>query len=180
MKFLRTLLAGLFSSTAAQAAPTKDPAEMMRQMRLGWLSRVPEKTPAQRPDDVIAVIMDWPLGDQIVTILSSAEGDASLYTTATFGVIGGIGHERVRRAAGAFVQRAQHYLGHMKPTAEFPYPDGKTLCFYVVTPGGVRTVSYPLQEIEKKGSPARELYAAGQEVMTELRLITPEPGAKKG
>jgi hypothetical protein len=117
--------------------------------------------------------MDWPLGQQIITVLSSSGGDASLYTTSTFGIIGGIGHEKVRKAAVAFVGCAQHFLSITQPTSTYPYPDSQSLFFYMVTPSGVRTVSFPYSAIEQPDSPARALYAYGQQVVTELRLITP-------
>lgn len=155
------------------SAPAKNSAEMMREMRTGWLTKIPEPGSYTRDDEVIAVVMDWPLGEQTITVLSSAGGDASLYTTSTFGIIGGIGHEKVRDAAVAFVGCAQHFLSITQPTTTYPYPDGQTLCFYMVTPSGVRAVSFPLSAIEQSDSPARALFAYGQQVVTELRLITP-------
>lgn len=175
MKLLRTLFAGLIGATAVNAAEPagKSPAEMMRAMRIGWLTRVPEKGSFTSPDEVFAVVMDWPLGEQTATVLSSSVGDASLYTTATFGIIGGIGHEKVRKAAVEFVGAAQRYLKLTAPATGFPYPDSATLRFYMVTPSGTRVVSFPLADTEKNGSPARELFGYGQQVLTELRQITP-------
>src|SRR5690242_14652781 len=122
MKFVRTLFAGLIGATAVKAAEPagKSPAEMMRAMRTGWLTRVPEKGSFKSADEVVAVVMDWPLGDQTATVLSSSVGDASLYTTATFGIIGGIGHEKVRKAAVEFVGAAQRFLKLSTPTTSFP------------------------------------------------------------
>ena len=48
---------------------------------------------------VYGILMDWPIGEQIATVFSSSTGAASLYTTSTFGIIGGEGHETVRAAA---------------------------------------------------------------------------------
>ena len=56
---------------------------------------------------------------------------------------------------------------------EFPYPDSQTLRFYMVTAAGVRSVSFPMRDVEIADSPARALYAAAQDVVAELRLITP-------
>ena len=146
----------------------------MREMRLGWLTAVPEPGSYTKDDEVVAVLMDWPLGPQIITVLASAGGDASLYTTATFGIIGGIGHEKVRAAATAFASCAQHFLSITSPTTDFPFPDNQSLLFYMVTPSGVRSVSFPMSDVDRADSPARALYAYGQQVVTELRLITPD------
>lgn len=177
MKFLRTLFAGLLSTTVVKAADppaTKSPAEMMRAMRLGWLTRVPEKGEFERDDEVVAVLMDWPLGENTATVLASSGGDASLYTTSTFGIIGGVGHESVRKAAVQFVGCAQHFLDLTSHTTEFPYPDGETLRFYIVTPAGVRTVSFSMDAVEVEQSPARALFSYSQQVLTELRMTAPD------
>lgn len=155
------------------STPTKNPADMMREMRTGWLTKTPKSDSSTRDDAVVAVVMDWPLGEQTVTVLASVTGDASLYTTSTFGIMGGIGHEKVRKAAGAFVVCAQHFLSITEPTTTYPYPDSHTLRVYMVTPSGVRTVSFPMSAIEQADSPARALFAYGQQVVTELRLIMP-------
>jgi hypothetical protein len=175
MKFLRTIFAGLIGATAVKTAEPagNSPAEAMRAMRTGWLTRVPEKGSYTSANEVVAVVMDWPLGEQTATVLSSSVGDASLYTTATFGIIGGIGHEKVRKAAVAFVEAGQRFLKLTTPTTTFPYPDSATLRFYMITPAGTRVVSFPLADTEKIGSPARELFGYGQQVLTELRQITP-------
>lgn len=173
MKLLRTLLATLvaaMTSNAAELTPEKNPAEMMRQLRIGWLKTIPEKGSYKTEADVVAVVMDWPMGEQTITVLAAAAGDASLYTTSTFGVIGGIGHEKVRNAAMAFVARAKNHLALTQPTSDFSYPDSKTLRFFMVTPSGVRVVSFPMTETEKVNSPAWSLFSAAQQVVTQLRL----------
>jgi hypothetical protein len=176
MKFLRTLFASLMVGTAAKAAEpsnTKNPADMMREMRIMWLKTIPEKGSFKSETEVVAVLMDWPLGENIATILASSGGDASLYTTSTFGVLGGIGHEQVRKASIDFVACAQHYLDITQPSPDYAYPDNQTLRIYMVTPSGVRRVSFPMSDIEKKDSPARTFFYYGQEVLTQLRQITP-------
>lgn len=176
MRILRPLFAGLFGFSAAKAAvpvATKDSEGGMREMRIGWLTGTPQMSKDTSPDQVIAVIMDWPVADHIISVLSSSAGDASLYTTSSFGIMGGIGHERVRNAAEAFVAVAQNYTKSAIPTKEYPYPDKKTLFFYLLTPSGVRRITFPLSDIERLDSPARALFGASQNVVHELRLIAP-------
>ena len=45
---------------------------------------------------VYGILMDWPISGQTATVFSTSSGAASLYTTSTFGIIGGEGHESVR------------------------------------------------------------------------------------
>ncbi len=173
MKFLRKLFAG-FRSGISAAAASKSPAEVMREMRNKWLTRVPKQGDYELDDDVVAVLMEWPLGEKTATVLASAKGDASLYTTSSFGIIGGSGHEHVRKAARHFITCAQTFLYLAIPTTVFPYPDSHTLQVYFVTPKGVRAVSFSMDEVEIEKSPARALFSYGQEVLTQLRLSSPD------
>jgi hypothetical protein len=160
---------------SASDAPTKkDAAAAMRDLRTTWLSRVPAPGTFRSADDVVAVAMDWPLGDHIITVLASSSGDASLYTTSTFGIMGGVGHEAVRTAAMDLVRCARRFLPLTAATTSFPYPDKQTLRFYFVTPAGVRVVSFPLRDVDHENSPGRTLYAYAQNLVTELRQLTPE------
>ncbi len=142
----------------------------MRELRLQWLTRKP--APEEKKEDISAVVMDWPLEQQTITILASSVGDASVYTTATFGIMGGIGHEKVRKAAISLVECAKKHLGLALPTSDYSYPDHSHVRFFFVTPSGVRSVTFPATEVQKEGTDAYDLYARGQEVLTELRLTT--------
>lgn len=154
--------------------PVTSPSEMMRLMRLAWLTRKPamEGSPEAAQDKVMAVVMDWPLDGQVVTVLASSEGDASVYTTGTFGMTGGIGHETVRKAAVAFVASAQKHVAMTSPASDLGYPSRREIRFYFVMPRSTRVVTLPEDELQKPGSPASELFAHGQRVLTELRVVT--------
>lgn len=177
MKLLRAIFAGLITGASAKAAdpaPAKNPSDMMREMRTAWLTKFHEKKETEKPDTVIAVLMDWPIGEQTATVLASAGGDASLYTTSTFGILGGIGHASVRKAATDFVGCAQHFVDRTTPTTDFPYPNRESVCFYMVTPSGVRIITFAMKDTEQPNSTARALFAYGQNVLTELRKTMPE------
>lgn len=146
----------------------------MRAMRHEWLTHIPDQGEFELEDDVVAVLMEWPQGKDTATVLASAGGDTSLYTTSSFGIIGGVGHESVRQAARHFTTRAQYFLHLASPTSEFPYPEGQTLQLYFITPTGVRTTSFPMDEVEVEKTPARALFSYGQEVLTQLRLSSPD------
>jgi hypothetical protein len=60
--------------------------------------------PTKEFPHVDGVLMDWPISQPIATVFSASIGAASLYTTVSFGIIGGEGHETVRTAAISFVQ----------------------------------------------------------------------------
>ena len=171
MSFFRTVFGKSDPAKAKDASPSKPVPktgpEIMREMRLKWLD--PKNCASS--ESVSAVLMDWPIGDTVATVCSSSAGDGSLYTTSTFGIIGGIGHEGVRKASCAFIRAAEKCLPLSAPTSDFDYSSPGRIKFYFVTASGIRGINFVLSEVEKEGTPARYLFAHGQMVLTELRLI---------
>ena len=121
---------------------------------------------------VYGVLMDWPVGEQTATVFASSSGAASLYTTSTFGIIGGEGHQTVRTAAIEFVRAADRFFDSATPTTEFPYPGADRVRFYLLTFEGVRVIDTDLASIENQTSRYFALFDLGQAVLTELRLVT--------
>lgn len=175
------LLMGLFSSLfgffsgAQRPAPSKNPADAGRSLRQMMLTTPPAQLGEKPTKDfprVYGILMDWPIGDVTATIFSSSTGAASLYTTSTFGIIGGEGHETVKAAAIRFVRAADRLFDLAAPTTEYPYPAADRVRFYLLTFDGVRVVETDLASMESRTSKFAEFFGLGQAVLTELRLVT--------
>lgn len=174
-RLFATALALVFPSAMSQTnqPPKGDPAGAMRELRIKMLT-----TPASDFDikpsgafpRVYGVLMDWPIDDMTVTIVSLSDGSASLYSTSTFGVIGGIGHESVRRTAIEFVKAAEAHYSSAAPTKEYPYPKRGRVIFYLVCFDGVRVIETDLDSVVSGKGRDSDLWTRGQAVMTELRL----------
>lgn len=167
----------LFGSSSSAQSPEdkKNPDNAGRDLRKMALTTPPEKfgiKPTKEFPRVYGVLMDWPIGDVTATVFSSSAGAASLYTTATFGIIGGEGHESVRKAAIKFVSAADRLFDLATPTTEYPYPAANHVRFYLLTFDGVRVVDTDLASIENGTSKYGEFFGLGQDVLTELRLVT--------
>lgn len=177
---LLIIIMGLFSflfgcSKAQPPAPIRNPADAGRDLRMMMLTTSPEKTgekPTKEFPRIYGILMDWPIGEQIATVFSTSTGAASLYTTSTFGIIGGEGHETVRTAAISFVRAADRFFDASRRATEYPYPTADRVRFYFLTFGGVRVIDTDLASITNLSSKYAELFGLGQAVMTELRLIT--------
>jgi hypothetical protein len=155
--------------------PIKNSAEMMREMRLKMLTAAPGdfgQKPTPEFPRVSGVVMDWPIQVGTITLVSFSTGDASIYSTGTFGVLGGSGHESVRSAATNCVKTAQSYYDDATPTKEYPYPANGRVCFYLVGYDGVWVIDADLDEVKRDGAKYSALYIAAQRVITELRMIT--------
>lgn len=152
---------------------------MGKALRHLMLTSPPEEVEAKPTKEfprVYAVLMDWPVGENTATVLSTSTGEASLYTTSTFGIIGGAGREGVSEAALKVVRAADAFFEEAKPVAkQFPYPGPEQVFFYFLTFEGVRRVEANLAAIESGSSPCTELFGLVQKVLTALQK---EPATK--
>lgn len=158
-------------------APKEKPEDIGRALRLMMLTTRPSKTgdkPTPEFPRIYGVLMDWPLDKQIATVFATSQGSASLYTTSTFGILGGEGHEAVRNAAKEFVRSADRHFDLSTATTEFPYPANDRVRFYFLTFGGVRVIDTDLATINRRTNLFTGLFGLGQDVLTQLRLATEE------
>jgi len=67
-------------------------------------------------NDLFGIVMDWNMGDAIVTVVSYKTGDASVYLSTGQAFIGGYAHETVIKAAKQFVIIGERYLAKATKT----------------------------------------------------------------
>jgi hypothetical protein len=123
--------------------PKKDPNDAGRNLRNMFLTTSAEQLGIRRSKEyprVWGVAVDWPIGEHIATIVSLADGSASVYTTGTFGIIGGIRHETVRAAATKVIKEAERHFDDSIPTQDFSYPTHDCVRFLFNTFSGVRVI----------------------------------------
>ena len=165
--------------TKEATPPEESPGVGLRQMALATPpSKLAFTSDADFPS-VYGVLTDWDMGGVTATVMSMRDGTASLYTTSTFGVLGGQGHANVRQAAAHYVKVAQQFAESGKPVTEFPYPKSGQVFYYLLTYDGVRHIIGSESEIEDGSDPTLPLFAAAQDVLTELRLITEKGNAQQ-
>ena len=127
-------------------------------------------TPADAP--AWGVLMETGFPEGTATLVSMLDGSASLYFSGGGGVIGGSGHESVRRVATAFVRLAGQQQACMAVTRTFPLPrDGRTV-FYVLTDSGVFSAEADESALGEQRHALSPLFYAGQDVITQLRLAS--------
>jgi hypothetical protein len=175
--FFRVTLTFLICITSMSAGEEakKDPKDAGRALRNMFLTTSAEKAGIQTSKDyprVWGVAVDWPIGEHIATIVSLADGSASVYTTGTFGIIGGIGHDTVRTAAKKVVKEADHYFDDSTPTQDFSYPSLDHVRFFFTTFSGVRVIDTDWASLSERRNKYSSLFDAAQDVMTQLRTLT--------
>ncbi len=180
------LIASLFgagSLPSAQASPTPARgADVMRDLRTMMLKTQASEAgiqPSKNCPKVFGIVMDMSVsGGHTATVVSMCDGNASLYTTSEFGILGGIGSESVRSASTNFVAEAQSHFDAATPAKDFPYPSSGHVRIYLLGFNGVRVIDSETAEIVKPASAHSSLWIAGQHVLTELRLLS-EKSKKK-
>jgi len=162
-------------SASPESPPQTGPGEAGRGLRLMMLQTSPKEVdvrPSAEFPKVYGVLMDWPLPEQTATVFSASDGTASLYTTSTFGILGGQSHESVRIAAKKFVKEAGRFYDAATPTTEYPYPAADRVRFYLLTFDGVRVIDTDWASINNGTGKYANLFGLGQEVLTELRQVS--------
>jgi hypothetical protein len=163
------------ASVSATEEPEKDPKDAGRDLRQMFLTTSADKAGIRPSEDyprIWGVAMDWPIGDgHIATVVSLSDGSASAYTTGTFGVIGGIGRQTVRTAAKKLIREADRYFSDSSPTRDLSYPSRDHVRFFLATFDGLRLIETDLASLSDRRSNYSSLFDAGQDVMTQLRLV---------
>jgi hypothetical protein len=113
--------------------------------------------------------MGFPNGT--ATLFALADGTTSLYYSSGGGVLGGHGHEAVRRANAAMLAEANGLVARMEPTSTYPLPGAGATTFYVRTDSGVLAGGGADEDLGRGRHDLSRLFRAGHAVLTELRLI---------
>lgn len=146
----------------------------MREIRLKVLTTPPSRmnlAPTPEYPHVEAIIMDWPVRDTTLSVMASREGDGSIYTTGTFGLLGGGKYDNVRNAAKSFVKAGEKYYSDAVPTQDFPYPQPGHVRFYLICYDGVRMIDVDAASLESVKAKYSDLFAEGQKEINALRQV---------
>lgn len=120
---------------------------------------------------VFGVIMDWDLGDGIVTLISYETGDASMYLSTGGGVIGGGKYENVRAISKGFIAKAQYFLEKSFKTDTNPLPQKDYIKFYFLTNKGKFIAEEHMSNMENGSSNWLDFFEEGNKLISELRSI---------
>ena len=152
--------------------------DAMEELRLHALTHSPEQLGVKIPTNhqgVFGVIMDLPVSDAVFTIVSFVDGNTSLYSTTTFGVMGGITQDAVRRQTRAFVELADQCRDLAETTSDFSYPTREHPQFYLRSEDATWKIgeeSFSVPEVDER---LATLHMQGHRVLGELRHLMQEP-----
>ena len=175
------VVSGCWCFAQTNPPPPKATAEIMRELRLKALGSATNSNVRPSADYPLirGVLMDWPIEKGTITVVSFSTGDASIYTTGTFGVIGGVAHENVRLAAQNFVKAAGRHYNEGMVTKDFAYPKAGRVRFYLICYHDVRMIDADLEAVRNGDGKCSDLYVEAQNVITQLRLVSEKSSGDK-
>jgi hypothetical protein len=163
---------------AATQAAQEDKGGMAVAMRLRILSSSPEQNAIavpRTPNGVWGLVMDMGFDGGAATLVALIDGNASLYIGEQSGVIGGFGHERVRVAATAAAKAAEVPAASFTPSKIEPLPPDGLVRFYALSRRGLLSSEVvAADKLAGGGHPMSPLFAAANELITQLRLTSGE------
>ena len=145
-----------------------------RDLRNLAFSATMEQVGVELPTDktkIYGVIMDWDLGGATATLVAFLSGDASLYLSSGGGVVGGRAHDNVKRAAAAFINKAEKYLSKTVITDSTPLPGKETVKFYFLTNKGKFVGQEEVKNFDNNTSQWLDLFEEGNKLITEIRIV---------
>ena len=154
--------------------PAEPPEVVHANLRRQALQTTPDRLnlPGHLKDEeAYGLLMEMVIGDSVVTLVCFGDGNASLYYQSGGGMVGGIAHENVRKAAKECIVLTQRALPRMSPTDTYPMPGAEEVRFFALTPRGVLTVGTDRQELVEAQDDLSALFAAGREVVTQMRQV---------
>jgi hypothetical protein len=145
-------------------------AEIYSQLR----QRVLELTPDQLGDDVgaplLALLMETGYPEAAATLVAVADGTTSLYFSNGGGMIGAGEHAPVREANRRFLETALSFLAQLSEVSDPTPPSEGITQFVAVTREGPLGAAAPEEELGEGRHALSELFHAGQDVITQMRL----------
>ena len=138
-----------------------------------------ELTPGEPWNGAIVAAMELAVDGSTATILSVADGSVSMYLSTGGGVIGAGEHVAVREEGRRFREALADSRGSLVPTTEFPLPGPGDVRFHAVLGDGRATAVATEVALRGGRHPLSPLYAAGQDLLTEIRLASEPIGSDR-
>lgn len=120
----------------------------------------------------IFAAMELRIDAATATVLTVADGTVSLYLSTGGGVIGAGEHAAVREAGQRFRHLVAESRDLLRQTAGFPLPGPGEVRFHARIDDAWLTAVAPEAALRAGRDPLAELYGAGHDVLTEIRLAS--------
>lgn len=141
-------------------------------LRLMALNIAPGAMLAAIPEgetEVYSVVMDWDMGNDLVTLCTQVTGETNLYVQSGGGIIGAGKHMNVGTAARQFTAMSRDYLSYASASDDTSLPPRNCVKFILLTNNGKFVATDQHAKLEGNTSPLTPLFEAATIVINEMR-----------
>lgn len=174
-----SMFLGFLGPNSAMAKPVPEPKEAIKGLRDRALALSPEEIGLSSTSEyprVWGMLMETGRADGLVTLLVLGDGTVSLYLGSGGGVIGAGEHTSVLSVSKTMLATAEQYWDQFIPTSMYPLPEVGQVRFYILTFSGILTTDADENILGSGKHELSKLFFAGQDVITEIRLISERKG----
>ncbi|XOV66572.1 MAG: hypothetical protein ACFHU9_13170 [Fluviicola sp.] len=118
------------------------------------------------------VIMDWDMGNGIVTLVAYKSGDTSLYISSGAGFIGAGRHQDVNQLVKSFVAESESLIENAQPDSSNELPVDGGIVFHFLTKNGKYAIKDNINSMENKTSPNLGFFEAANQVISAIRIAS--------
>jgi len=134
--------------------------------------------PSDRFPSIIGLLTEFGAEGGSASLVSLADGTASLYTSGGGGIIGAGFHERVAQPTLRLLDLVQASLDLFAPAGDPPLPGDGRVAFVVRTYERLHRAEAGSGELARGGHPLSPIFFATNDVLTQLRLLDDERQAR--
>jgi len=159
----------LKKKAAKKELADKYPFEGLRNLAF---NTVPGFIIANAPADeffIYTIIMDWNIGDDVITLVAMVTGETSLYVKSGGGIIGAGKHFSVSEATQALFFLASTVAQDFETFTETPLPNKNWATFYMLTNRGNLKITDSVAHFESKNSKYNALFTQANKVLSEMK-----------
>jgi len=128
--------------------------------------------PESSPDTPAwGVVMEMAYPGFSGTLAAFSSGHTNLHNSDGLGVPNEENNEQIRQANAKLIAAANKAIPYLKPSASYPLPAPWQAHFYVRTDSGNLVTEATGEDFRNEEHPLCSLFAAGNEVLTELKLV---------
>ncbi|MDP7431400.1 MAG: hypothetical protein QF890_02370, partial [Myxococcota bacterium] len=146
-----------------------DPAEASAALRASLLNGSASEFSIEPISSIWGVLMETGYPEAAATVVSLADGSASIYFSSGGGTIGGGSHDTVAAASRRVVILSKSHLSSMAKTSQYPLRKPGHVKFYVLTTNGVFTTEEVEETLGAGDHSLSPLFYASHDVITALR-----------
>ncbi|NDC40293.1 MAG: hypothetical protein EBZ77_01895 [Chitinophagia bacterium] len=146
-------------------------------------NNIPGYIIANAPNDeffIYSIIMDWNMGEDVLTLATQVTGEASLYVKSGGGIVGAGKHTAVSEATQLLFFEASKLQQSFQPSTNYSMlPEANFITFYLLTNQGNKYVTQRVDSLQGATETLHPLYRQANLLMAKMKEYAVAPSANE-